>query len=82
MADTYVLEWSKMTNNLHMQPLDAMLSRNRCLYRDGRASNDYIPLIVGTREVVEEAAKAIRPTLRKREAANQEQARQGERGAA
>lgn len=58
----HVLLWSERQNCLHIEPLDRMLSANRQAYRDNRPG-DYRVLFIGTREEVDEAAKACHSTI-------------------
>lgn len=63
MKDLYVLEWSRKAGMPHVQRLEETLSANRIAYMDNKATNDYIPIAVGTFEEMLDAANAIRPTL-------------------
>lgn len=65
-AELYVLEWSKKQGMPHVQRLEETLSTNRLAYMEDKATNDYIPLAVGTFDEMLAAADAIRPTLAKR----------------
>lgn len=58
----FVLLWSKRLNELHVEPLERMLSVNRECYRDNEA-NDFLPLVIGTEADIDAAAEACRPTL-------------------
>lgn len=62
-TDLYVLEWSKKQGMPHVQRLAATLSANRKAYTEDRATNDYIPIAVGTFTEMMDAADAITPTL-------------------
>ena len=66
MKDLYVLEWSKKQGMPHVQPLETTLSMNRVAYMENRATGDYIPLAIGTRQEMHDAADLIRQTLEKR----------------
>jgi len=62
---SYVLLWSQRQNALHVEPLERHLSLNRQAYRDN-TGGDYRLLFIGTREEVDQAADAIRNTIRER----------------
>ena len=62
----YVLEWSKKTNNFHIQPIETTLAKNQeCFLKD--TTHDYIVLMVGTWDVVTAMADNHRQRLADRE---------------
>lgn len=65
--ETWVLEWHQSSNNLHIQPLNHLLSKNREAYADNKQRPNWITIYVGTQDDCIKAADAIRPTLRLRE---------------
>lgn len=67
--DAWVLLWSHSANALHVEKLDDMLRSNARAYRENRRM-DYVPLVVGARELVESTADAIRQTLADRAASS------------
>lgn len=66
MTGEWVLLWSGRQNALHIETVERMLAANRRDYRDNKA-RDYVPLVIGTRELCEQTAESVRPTLAKRD---------------
>jgi len=62
---TYVLEWSKKSNNFHIQPLETTLANNQKLFVDEN-SHDWIVLFVGERKACSQMADNWRERLIKR----------------
>lgn len=60
--ELWVLLWSQSQNALHVEQVDDMLHSNRQAYADNRRM-DYVPLVFGSRAVIDDAARACRPTL-------------------
>ena len=65
--EIWVLEWHQASNNLHIQPLNHLLSKNRQAYANNTQRPNWITLYVGSQDECSRAADAIRPTLRQRE---------------
>lgn len=62
----YVLEWSRKTNNFHVQPLaDALASAQEAFLTN--SPNDYRIVMVGTQDVCLTMAQNNRDKLRERE---------------
>lgn len=62
----YVLEWSKKSNNFHVQKLEYTLARNQSLFIDNQ-SHDWIVLMVGTFDACTSLAESQRDRLIARE---------------
>lgn len=61
----WVLLWSQRQGLLHIETLEAMLASHAAAYREDR-DLQYIPLLIGDRDVIDMAADVIRPTLAQR----------------
>ena len=70
MHETYVLEWSKAQNCLHVQPAARLAETNLVAFMKNRGLNDYHVLIVGSREECERCAERLRHRLIEREQVN------------
>lgn len=58
----YVLEWSKKSNSLHVQPIETTLAKNHgCFLSD--TSHDWIVLMVGSFDVITQMAEHHRERL-------------------
>lgn len=60
--EVWVLLWSQRQGLLHIETLEQMFQSHGAAYRENR-DLQYIPLLIGDREVIDAAADAIRPTL-------------------
>lgn len=58
----WVLLWSQQQNAFSVEPLQTMLTRNRCDYADDRPG-DYRVLHIGYQEDVDATAKACSSTI-------------------
>lgn len=63
MTIKYVLEWSKKTNNFHIQPLSSLLAHNQTAFVDNKPVPDYVVLMVGEKGAVHEMADHWRDRL-------------------
>ena len=70
VSEIYVLLWSQSQNALHVETLDATFKSNADAFLEERRM-DYVPLIIGDRDVVDEMAMAVRPTLSARHEARE-----------
>lgn len=68
MTTKYVLEWSKKTNNFHIQPLSNLLAHNQTAFLHDKSTPDYIVLMVGEKDSVHEMADHWRNRIHEREA--------------
>lgn len=68
MTKQYVLEWSKKTNNFHIQPLSNLLAHNQSAFVCDQQTQDYIVIFSGTQDAVHEMANHWRTRIREREA--------------
>lgn len=62
---THALLWSQRNNALHVETVEAMLSRGRVAYTADRPTH-YVPLLIGSWSEVHAAADAARQTLAER----------------
>lgn len=65
-AAQWVLLWSQRLNALRVETVEQMLANGMRVYRDDRAT-DFVPLLIASREVVEQTARNLRPTLHARQ---------------
>lgn len=63
----HALLWSQARNQTQVMTVDEMLSVGRDAYKDNRPP-DYVPLWIGTEQEVQQAAHAMRNTLKARQA--------------
>lgn len=61
----WVLLWSQQQGFLHIETLDEMLQSHARAFREDRALQ-YIPLVIGDREVIDAAVAKIRPIVAER----------------
>ena len=66
MNGEYVLLWSARQNALHIQTVATMLESNRIAYREAIPC-DYVPLVIGSRELVDATADNLRGTMAQRQ---------------
>jgi len=66
--DLWVLLWSQSQNALHVEPLARMLDSNRAAYAENRRM-DYVPLVLGTKDLIQGVANSVRGTLAARDRA-------------
>jgi hypothetical protein len=67
MTIKYVLEWSQSTNNFHIQPLPNLLAFNQSAFLDNKKVPDYMVLMVGEKQAVDEMADHWRHYLQRRQ---------------
>lgn len=66
--DLWVLEWHQESNNIHIQPLCALVGLNRTRFViNAPVPGRYVPIFIGTRKEVEREVDKIRPTLIERQ---------------
>lgn len=73
MAEQWALLWSRSQNVLHFETLVDHIKANRTAYAENRPG-DYRLLLIGTRGEVEATAASIKPTLTKRQQAEEQAA--------
>lgn len=61
----WVLLWSKTQGMLHIETLEAMLSSHMQAFA-GDLEMLYVPLLIGDREVIDQAANAVTPKVAER----------------
>lgn len=61
----WVLLWSHSQCALHIEPLADMLSKNRLAYTEDHPM-DYVPLVMGTREVCDAVAAGVCNNMHRR----------------
>lgn len=64
-SKTWVLLWSQQGGMLHIETLAEMLANNAKCFRNDIACQ-YIPLVIGSEDMVERAAECIRPIVAQR----------------
>ncbi len=64
-SEVWVLLWSQRQGLLHIETLEQMFQNHGAAYRENR-DLQYIPLLIGDRDVIDAAADVIRPTLAER----------------
>lgn len=64
-SEVWVLLWSQRQGLLHIETLEQMFQSHSAAYRENR-DLQYIPLLIGDRDVIDAAADVIRPTLAER----------------
>lgn len=62
---TYALLWSKKSNGLHVEPLEATIAAGVNAMCENRTT-DYVLLAIGSREEVQAKADGLRPEVEKR----------------
>ena len=67
MKNQYILEWSQMTNNFHIQPLESHLAKNQEAFIDNVRPLAWFVIFVGTLDSVTEMADHWRDRVRLRE---------------
>lgn len=66
--ELWVLEWHHGSNNIHIQPLGAMVGLNQLRFvLNHPPAGRYVPIFIGSREQVEREADKVRPVLAARE---------------
>ncbi|CAM3406665.1 hypothetical protein [Paracidovorax anthurii] len=64
-SKTWVLLWSQQQGMLHIETLAEMLAKNAKCFRNAIACQ-YIPLVIGSEDMVERTAESIRPIVAQR----------------
>lgn len=64
-STTWVLLWSQQGGMLHIETLAEMLAKNAKCFRSNLAC-PYIPLVIGSKDMVERTAESIRPIVAQR----------------